>query len=142
MYGVHRMCAETGAVSRGTSHATTKQRCQCTTSVDIQNRARKGYRRSFKMPVPERPPRLCGRTANCLLTYSKSLVLDYLLLQVPTAVFSDSETLFHTVVERASCGVHKLLGTGVVPTSLTLLFWWWLTVSSVFTGRIAGAGYS
>ena len=37
--------------------------------------------------------------------------------------------------ERAR--IHKLLGTGGVPTSLTLLFWRWLTVSSVFTGRSA-----
>ena len=28
--------AETAAVSRGTSHVTTKQRCQYTTSVEIQ----------------------------------------------------------------------------------------------------------
>ena len=26
LYGVHRTCAETAAISRGTSHATTKQR--------------------------------------------------------------------------------------------------------------------
>ena len=29
--------AEAAAVSRGTSHVTTKQRCEYTTSVDIQN---------------------------------------------------------------------------------------------------------
>jgi len=29
---------ETAAVSRDTSHVTTKQRCKCTTSVDIQKR--------------------------------------------------------------------------------------------------------
>ena len=52
------------------------------------------------------------------------------------------ETRFHTAVERASCRVHKLLRTGGVPSSLTTMFWRWLTVSSVFTGRIAGAGYS
>ena len=31
------MCAETAAVSPGTNHATTKQRCQYTTLVDIVN---------------------------------------------------------------------------------------------------------
>ena len=37
VHGVHRTCAETAAVSRGTSHATTKDRYQYTTSVDIKN---------------------------------------------------------------------------------------------------------
>ena len=37
LHGVHRTCAETAAVSRGTSHVTTKQRCKYTASVDIQN---------------------------------------------------------------------------------------------------------
>ena len=40
--------------------------------------------------------------------------------------------LFRTAVERPNCRVHKLLRTGGVPTSLTLLFWRWMTVSSVF----------
>ena len=54
--------------------------------------------------------------------------------------FSDTAivTLFRTAVERASCEVDKLLRTGGVPTSLTLLFWWSLAVSSVFGGRSAG----
>ena len=62
--------------------------------------------------------------------------LDSFLLQVSTAGLSDSVfvTLLGTAVERASCGIHKLLRTGGVPTSLTLLFWPWLTVSSVFAG--------
>ena len=39
--------------------------------------------------------------------------------------FSDTVfvTLFHTAVERVSCGVHKLLCIGQVPISLTLLLW-------------------
>ena len=44
-------------------------------------------------------------------------------------------TLFSAAVEIAVSGVHKLLGSDGVPTSLTLLFWWWLTVSLIFTGR-------
>ena len=32
-------------------------------------------------------------------------------------------TLFRTAAETAVSGVHKLLGTGEVPTSLTLLSW-------------------
>ena len=39
LYGVHLTCAETAAVSRGTSHATTKQCCQYTNSVDIEKSA-------------------------------------------------------------------------------------------------------
>ena len=35
LYGVHRTCVETAAVSRGTSHVTFKQRCQCATSMGI-----------------------------------------------------------------------------------------------------------
>ena len=46
-------------------------------------------------------------------------------------------TLIRTVVKTAISGVHKLLGTGGVPTSLTLFFWRWLTVSSVVAGRSA-----
>ena len=46
MYGEHRTCVETTAVSRGTSHVTTRERCNhghiyrsmaVTTLVDIQN---------------------------------------------------------------------------------------------------------
>ena len=51
-------------------------------------------------------------------------------------------TVFRTAVETAIRGVHKLLGTGGVPASLTLLFWRWLTMSSVFTGRRARTSYS
>ena len=36
LHGVHRTCAETAAVSRGTSHVTSRHRCKYTTSVDIQ----------------------------------------------------------------------------------------------------------
>ena len=48
--------------------------------------------------------------------------------------FSDTVfvTLLRTAVETATGDVHKLLGTGGVPTSLTLLFWRCLTV---FAGR-------
>ena len=46
-----------------------------------------------------------------------------------------SVTLICTVVKTAVSGVHKLLRTGGVPTSLTLMFWRWLTVSSIFAGR-------
>ena len=42
LYGVHRTCAETAAVSRGTSHATTKERSQYTTAI-------KGHNYSFKI---------------------------------------------------------------------------------------------
>ena len=51
--------------------------------------------------------------------------------------FSDtvSVTLFHTAVETAISRGHKLLCTGGVPTLLALLFWQWLTVSSVFMGQ-------
>ena len=53
--------------------------------------------------------------------------------------FSDTAivTLFPMVAERAVSGM--LLGTGGVPTSLTLLFWGWLTV---FMGWSAGTSYS
>ena len=51
-------------------------------------------------------------------------------------------TLFRTAVETANTEAHNLLGTGGVPTALTLLFWRWLTVSTVFTGWRAGAIYS
>jgi len=63
-------------------------------------------------------------------------------------------TLFCTAGEMAVSGVHKLLHTGEVSTSLILLFWWWLTVSLplvflrwlmvslVFLGQSAGMSYS
>ena len=43
--------------------------------------------------------------------------------------------------ESFSSEVHRLLRTDGVPTSLTLLFWRWLTVSSVFAGRSARTSY-
>ena len=64
--------------------------------------------------------------------------LDNPLLHVSTADFRTVfVTLLRTTVEKPFSEVHKLLGTGGVPTSLTLLFWRWLTVSSVFAGRSA-----
>ena len=51
---------------------------------------------------------------------------DSLLLQFfANSCFTDVVfvTLLRTAVETSVSGVHKLLGTGGVPTSLTLLFW-------------------
>ena len=39
LYGAHRTCPKTAAVSRGTSHVTAKARCRYTTLVDIQKHA-------------------------------------------------------------------------------------------------------
>ena len=60
--------------------------------------------------------------------------LSLLLSCFSTVAVSDTVfvTLFHTAADRASCGVHKLLGTGGIATSLMLLLWRWLTVSSSF----------
>ena len=73
-----------------------------------------------------------GRSAGFLRHYS-------------TVAFSDTVfvTLFRTAVETAvSNEVYNLLGTGGVPTSTTLLFWRWLTVSSVFASRSDGTSYA
>ena len=46
-------------------------------------------------------------------------------------------TQFRTAVETANSEVHELPRSAKVPTTVTLLlFWRWLTVSSVFAGRI------
>ena len=50
--------------------------------------------------------------------------------------------LLRTAAETAVSGVRKLLGTGGVPTSLTLLFWRRLTVSLVLAGRSGWTIYS
>ena len=47
-----------------------------------------------------------------------------------------------TSVQRAISEVYKLLRTGGVPTSLTLLFWQGLTIHSVFAGRSVRMYYS
>ena len=39
LYGVHRTCAETAGVSRGTSHVANIHHCKYITSVDIQKHA-------------------------------------------------------------------------------------------------------
>ena len=82
----------------------------------------------------------CHGELGCLGELGCHGELGCLLLQVPTAGLSDSVfvTLFRTAIERAHCGVRKLLRTGEAPTSLTPLFRLWLTVSSVFTGRSRG----
>ena len=51
-------------------------------------------------------------------------------------------TLLLRAAETAISGVHKLPGTGEVPTSKTSLFWPWLAVSSVLTGQSARTSYS
>ena len=51
--------AETAAVSRGTSHVTTKQHCKYTNSVDIQNALYKSYSHSSRIT--------CGKSAMSLL---------------------------------------------------------------------------
>ena len=49
----------------------------------------------------------------------------------------------HSLLKRQLARYTSFLGTGVGPTSLTLLSWWWLTVSnSVFAGRSARTSYS
>ena len=69
--------------------------------------------------------------------------LDNPLLQLfLNSCFSNIMILLRRAVETAISGVHKLLRTGGVPTSLTLLIWRWLTVSSVFTGRSARTSHS
>ena len=45
---VYTEIAETATVSRGTSHVTTKQRCQYTTSVDIYEKKRRSFERAIK----------------------------------------------------------------------------------------------
>ena len=63
---------------------------------------------------------------------------------VLSSCFSDTVfvTLLCTAVETAISKVRKLLGTGGVPASLTLLFWQWLTVSLVFASQSAWMSYS
>ena len=69
--------------------------------------------------------------------------LDNPLLELfLNSCFSNIMILLRTAVETAVSGVHKLLGTGGVPTSLTVLIWRWLTVSSVFAGRSARTSHS
>ena len=69
--------------------------------------------------------------------------LDHPLLQVSAVGFRTAfVALLRTAVGTAISEVHKVLRTGGVPTSSTLLFWQWLTVSSVFTGRSARTSYS
>ena len=71
--------------------------------------------------------------------------MDCLAAELPlNSCFSDTVfvTLRCTAVETAVSEVHTLLRTGGVPTSLTSLFWRWLTVSSVFVGRSVWTSYS
>ena len=72
----------------------------------------------------------------CVVCLSAELFLN--------SCFSDTVfvTLLPTAAEAAISEVLKSLGAGGVPTSLTLLFWRWLTVSSVCAGRCAWTSYS
>ena len=65
--------------------------------------------------------------------------LGYLFASGFNSCFSDTVcvTLLRAAVKTAISEVHKLRGTGGVPTSLTLLFWRWLSVSSIFSGQSA-----
>ena len=58
--------------------------------------------------------------------------------------FSDTAfvTLLRAAVGTVISEARKLLRTGRVPITLTLLFWRWPTVSSVFAGRSARKSYS
>ena len=60
VHGCNGTCAETAAVSRGTSHVTTKQRCKYTTSVDIQKRAVAIVTRSESYSTVQRAVSLLG----------------------------------------------------------------------------------
>ena len=72
--------------------------------------------------------------------------LDSLLFTLFLNSCFSSSTVFvallRTAAETAISEVHKLFCTGGVPTSLALLFWRWLTVTSVFAGRSAQTRYS
>jgi len=72
-YGVHRTCAEMGAVPRGTSHVTTKQQCKYTTSVDVANALCKPSKHAGSDCVlPETGPDDCCTPA-CFLPDQRSL---------------------------------------------------------------------
>ena len=112
------------------------------------------------VPVPNKPPRFCGCKQHVYLLNSRNRGaqerfkrkeaelgshswMDCLAAELfLSSCFSDTvfTTLFRTAVETAISGIHKLLGTGAV--SMSLLFWRWLTVSSVFAGRSTWTSYS
>ena len=70
--------------------------------------------------------------------------LDYFFASGFSSCFSDTVcvALLRAAVKSAISEAHKLRGTVGVPTSLTLLFWSWLTVSSVFLGQSVWTNYS
>ena len=85
----------------------------------------------------------CG----CKATLNWDLIAGWTVLLQSCSSAAPSRTLSlwlcsEQLCETAISGVRKLLRTGGVPTSLTLLFWRWLTISSVFTGRSARTSYS
>ena len=117
-----------------------------------------------KQTAHVRPVSQPGKTATILMSSSKNYFLHdspsrlsafgHPLLSCltapcrPSPLFLNScstdivfVTLLCSAVETAISKVHKPLGTGGVPTSLTLLFWRWLTVSSVFAGWSVGMSY-
>ena len=90
--------------------------------VELGSRENEGYAKSRKVELGSHSRMAC---------LAAELFLN--------SCFSDIVfvTLLCTVVKTAINEVHKLFLTDGVLT-FTLLFWWWLAVSSVFVGRVAG----
>ena len=95
--------------------------------------------REVELDSPENPGQIKNREEE-LDSHSRTDCLAAELFL--NSGFSDTVfvTLLRTAVERAISEVHKSLRNGWVPTSLTL-FWRWLTVSSVFSGRSSWTKY-
>ena len=74
LYGVHRACAETAAVTCGTSHLTAKQCCKYTTSVDIQNALLKATVTHLEAHVTK-AQLVCSRAENSV--YKQLLISQY-----------------------------------------------------------------
>ena len=82
MNGVHRTCAETAAVSRGTSDVTTKEHYQYTTSVDIKKiRAIKGDSHSLRITRDVRSE--CARGQRMALYKSDEFFFFFFFFSVP-----------------------------------------------------------
>ena len=81
LYGLHRTCAETAGVSRGTSHVAPKQRCEYITSADIQKRAilyiKKATITHFESDAT-RPRRVCSRAENSPIYKSNQTIKQYI----------------------------------------------------------------
>ena len=112
MKGVPRTCSERAAVLRGTSKATTKERYQYTTSMDIKNMC---YKRIQSLIQNQMRHEHSGHTVSSSLLKKEQLIKSWSQVCQTSSRHETSKSVFNSL----------LLAEDEVPFWLAVEVWTW-----------------